>query len=182
MASWRGPTRKLTATSGTILSDKELVENWPQMLCMTEKLLNSSVKMPLEASPNTLLFGNAINQEPVDIKDMDQQNDTVTPKSIREYVDKFMHRQSKLLLAAARSQQATNDAHIKRRYANYKTTPLLRQRNIKKANDFSDIDHDCITAPSSIAHVFVEPRPLQQPILAAQNGLKTPEMETTFGW
>jgi hypothetical protein len=59
------------------------------------------VKKPLGASPNTLLFGNAINQEPVDIKDMDQQNDTVTPKSIREYVDTFMHRQSKLLLAAA---------------------------------------------------------------------------------
>ena len=30
------------------------------MLCMTEKLLNSSVKQPLGASPNTLLFGNAI--------------------------------------------------------------------------------------------------------------------------
>ena len=80
-----------------ILADKELVENWPQMLCMTEKLLNSSVKKPLGASPNTLLFGNAINQEPVDIKDMDQQNDTVTLKSIWEYVDTFMHRQIKLL-------------------------------------------------------------------------------------
>ena len=112
---------------------------------MTEKLLNSYVKKPLGASPNTLLFGNAINQEPVDIKDVDQQNDTVTPKSIREYVDKFMHRQSKLLLASANSQQATNDAHLKQRYANYKTTPLLRQRNMKKANDFSDIDHDCVT-------------------------------------
>ena len=42
-----------------ILSDKECVANWPQMLCMTEKLLNSSVKQPLGASPNALLFGNA---------------------------------------------------------------------------------------------------------------------------
>ena len=64
---------------------------------MTEKLLNSSVKKPLGESPNTLIFGNAINQEPVEIKDIDQQNNTVTPKSIRAYVDKFMHRQSKLL-------------------------------------------------------------------------------------
>ena len=64
------------------------------MLCMTEKLLNSAVKKPLAASSNTLLFDKAINQEPIDIKDMDQQNDTVTPRSIREYVDKLMHRQS----------------------------------------------------------------------------------------
>ena len=85
------------------MADKELVENRPQMLCMTEKLLNSSVK-PLGASPNTLLFGNAIKHEPVHIKDMDQQNDTVTPKSIREYIDKFMNLQSKLLVAAAKSQ------------------------------------------------------------------------------
>jgi len=42
-----------------ILSDKECVANWPQMLCMTEKLLNSSVKQPLGASLNALLFVNA---------------------------------------------------------------------------------------------------------------------------
>jgi len=157
-----------------ILADKALVENWPQMLCMTEKLLNSSVKKPLGASPNTLLFGNSINQEPVEIKDMDQQNNTVTPKSIREYVDKFMHRQSKLFVAAAKSQQETNEEHLKRRYANYKTKPRLRQRTIAKANDFSDIDHDCVTAPSPIAHIWVEPRPLQPAILAAQKWIKDP--------
>ncbi len=105
---------------------------------------------------------------------MDQQNDTGTPKSIREYVDKFMHRQSKLLLAAVKSQQATNDAQLKRRYANYKTTPLLRQRNTKKANDFSDIDHNCVTAPGSIAHILVEPRPLQPAVLAAKKWIKDP--------
>ena len=49
------------------LADKEL-DNWPQTLCMTEKLLNSSVKKPLGASPNTLLYGNTIHQEPIDIK------------------------------------------------------------------------------------------------------------------
>jgi len=34
---------------------------------------------PLGASTNTILYGNAINQELIDIKDMDQENDTVTP-------------------------------------------------------------------------------------------------------
>ena len=57
---------------------------------MTEKLLNSSVKKPLEASPNTQIFSNAINQEPIDIKEMDLQNDNVTPV----YVDKFIRRQA----------------------------------------------------------------------------------------
>ena len=55
-----------------ILSDKECVANWPQMLCMTEKLLNSSVKQPLGASPNALLFGNATVQEPGMMAEMDQ--------------------------------------------------------------------------------------------------------------
>jgi len=150
-----------------ILADKEIVENWPQMLCMTEKLLNSSVKKPLGASPNTLLFGNAINQEPFKISDTDQRKDIKTPRSIRDYVDKFMHRQNKLLLAAAKSQQETNDAHLKKRYATYKTTPFLRQRNMKKVTDFSDIDHNCTTTPTSIAHILVEPRQQRQHILAA---------------
>jgi hypothetical protein len=74
-----------------ILADKEIVENWPQMLCIKEKLLNSSVKKPLGASHNTLLFGNAINQEPFEISEMDQQKNIKTPNSIRDYVDKFMH-------------------------------------------------------------------------------------------
>ena len=142
---------------------------------MTEKLLNS-VKKPLGTSPNTLL---AINQEPIDIKDMDQQHDNVTPRSIREYV-KFMHHQSKLLLAAAKSQQETNDAHLKRRYANYKTTSFLRQRNIKNVTDFSDVEFNCTTTPISIAHIMVEYRPRQKPILAAQKWIKDPANVDTY--
>ena len=55
-----------------ILSGQECEANWPQMLCMTEKLLNSSVKQPLGASPNALLFGNATVQEPGMMAEMDQ--------------------------------------------------------------------------------------------------------------
>ena len=68
---------------------------------LKEKLLNSSVKKPLGASPNTLLFGNAFTQEPFEISEMDQQKNIKTPSSIRDYVDKFMHCQYKLLFAAA---------------------------------------------------------------------------------
>jgi transposase InsO family protein len=39
-----------------IVADKDCVHDWPKLLCMTEKLLNSSVKQPLGASPNTLLL------------------------------------------------------------------------------------------------------------------------------
>ena len=45
---------------------------------------------------------------------------------------------------------------------------------MKKANDFSDIDHDCVTVPSSIAHIMVEPKPLTKPILWAQKWIKDP--------
>jgi hypothetical protein len=42
-----------------------------------------------------------------------------------------MPRQNKLLSAAAKSQQVTNKGHLKKRYANFKTTSMLRQRNLK---------------------------------------------------
>jgi len=94
---------------------------------------------------------------------MDQQNDTKTPKSIKDYVDKFMHRQSKLLLAAVKSQKEINDTHLKKRYATYKTTPFLRQRSKIKVTDFSNIDHNYTTTPTSIAHIMVEHRKRQNP-------------------
>ena len=124
-----------------ILADKEIVENWPQMLCMTEKLLNSSVKIPLRASPNTLLFGNAFTQEPFEISEMDQQRNIKTPSSIRDYVEKFMHRQNKLLLAAAKSQQETNDAHLTLFSATLAITapqliPRSRWSHVDKANPY----------------------------------------------
>ena len=40
-----------------ILADKDCIPDWPPMLCMTEKLLNSPVKQALGVSSNTLLFG-----------------------------------------------------------------------------------------------------------------------------
>ena len=51
-----------------ILSDKECVANWPQMLCMHL----DSVKQPLGASATALLFGNATVQEPGMMAEMDQ--------------------------------------------------------------------------------------------------------------
>jgi hypothetical protein len=91
-----------------------------------------------------------------------------------------MHRQNKLLVAAAKAQQETNDAHLKKRYATYKTTPFLRQRNMKKVTDFSDIDHNCTTTPTSIAHILVEPRQQKQPILAAQKCIEDPANGGTY--
>ena len=58
-----------------ILADNDCVKNWPQVLCLTENLLKSSVKQLLGALPNTLLFGNSIAQDPVIIQEMDQRPD-----------------------------------------------------------------------------------------------------------
>ena len=46
-----------------ILADKECIQELPQILCMTEKLLNSSIKQPLRVSRNTILFADAISTE-----------------------------------------------------------------------------------------------------------------------
>jgi len=84
-----------------------------------------------------------------------------------------MHRHSKLLLAA-KSQQATNDGHLKKRYTQYKTTPMLRQRNLKDITDFSDVDHNCQSHWQLKKHVMVEHRSRQQPILSARKWIKDP--------
>jgi hypothetical protein len=109
-----------------ILSDKECVANWPQMPYMTENLLNSSVKQPLGASPNALLFGNATVQEPGMMAEMDQMPSDTGKLSVRTYIDTFMARQGKLLDAARRSQEETNEGNLRKRYANYQRLPQLR--------------------------------------------------------
>ena len=48
-----------------------------------ERLVNSSVKQPLGASLNTLLFGNAILHETSIIEALDQAHNNATPLSIR---------------------------------------------------------------------------------------------------
>ena len=149
-----------------ILADKKCVDYWPQMLCMPEKLLNSSIKKLLGASPNPLLFGNAINHEPIDIKDMNQKHD------IGKYVEKFMLRQSKLFLAV--------DGHLKKRYAQYKITPMLQQRSLKDITDFSDVDHNCTIMPISMAHIMVEHTPRKQSIFAARKRIKDPSNDDTY--
>ena len=70
-----------------ILSDHK----WPQTLYMTERLLNLSVKQPLEASQNALLFGNATVQEPGMIEEMDQMPSETVKTSTREYIDKLLN-------------------------------------------------------------------------------------------
>ena len=60
------------------------------MLCMKEKLLNSSIKQPLGASSIALLFGNATIQEPGMIAKMDQIPSDTGKTSVRDYIDTFM--------------------------------------------------------------------------------------------
>jgi transposase InsO family protein len=48
-----------------ILFDKRHFKNWSRgLLCMTKRVLNTSVKQPLGVSPNTLLFGHAFSTDP----------------------------------------------------------------------------------------------------------------------
>ena len=98
--------KEVTRHIRNILSENECVANWPQMLCMTQWLLNSSVKQPLGYSPNALLFDNATTQELGMMVEMDQKPRDTVKTSVRDYIDKFMAKQGKLLNAARRE---TND-------------------------------------------------------------------------
>ena len=46
-----------------ILFEKNIIPKWSKMLRMTEKLLNSFVKLPLGVSPNTLRFDNTFQDD-----------------------------------------------------------------------------------------------------------------------
>ena len=45
---------------------------------------------------------------------------------------------------------------------------------MNKVNKFSNIYHNCTTTTISIAHIMIEHRPRQQPILAAQKWINDP--------
>jgi hypothetical protein len=82
------------------------------MLCMTEKLLNSSIKQPRGVSPNTLIFDNVIHMDTSLLGIIDQEISDSTPRSIRDYVDTLIERQGRLIDAAIQSQNETNDANL----------------------------------------------------------------------
>ena len=129
-----------------IFSDNEFVV----MLCITERLLNSSVKKPLGASPNALLFGNVTTQEPGMMAEMDQMPSDTVKTSVRDYIDKFMAKQGKLVNAARRSQEATNDDNL-RKYANYQRHPELRARAVRQG--VSEGHEHPKDDPSAVAHI-----------------------------
>ena len=55
-----------------ILFDVGNVQHWSRILCTTERVLNNSIKQPLGASPNTLLFGNAFSVDRTLLTQIDQ--------------------------------------------------------------------------------------------------------------
>ena len=110
-----------------ILADTNCIHEWPQMLCMIEKLLNSSIKQPLGVSPNTILFGDSIPTEHTLLAEIDNPPPSNTSRSIRDYVDTLMARQGRIIEAAILSQQKDNSMNLQRRYANYPLAPIYKR-------------------------------------------------------
>jgi hypothetical protein len=147
-----------------ILSDMDDVKNWSQVLCMTEKLLNSSVKQPLGVSPNTLLFGNAINNEaPAICQEMDSMPKNGYPqRSMRDYVDNFMYMQGKLIEAAMKSQVRVNEENLQKRYAKYPKLPKHRREAQREEGT------------TQLALITATCAPKRQPIYAAKKWIIDP--------
>ena len=90
-----------------------------------------------------------------------------TPLSIRAYVDDFMQRQGKLLNAALRSQEATNEKPLRKRYANYTRLPELRRKRI--SDTILEEHEEPRDSPTSIAHIIaIKIKPVQPIFMALQ--------------
>ena len=134
------------------------------MLCMTEKLLNSSVKQPLGVSPNTLLFGNAFHDDTSLLSQIDRDISNTPTQSIRDYVDTLVARQSKLIEAAIASQRSINEDNLRRRYAHY---PRISKLHLPKPpHDGADNQSDNHN-PTAISHILTNLAPPHPPILSA---------------
>jgi len=72
-----------------------------------------------------MLFYLAV-QEPGMMAEMGQMPSDTGKVSVRNYIDTFMARLGKLLDAARKSQEATYDSNLRKRYPNYQ--PQLRAR------------------------------------------------------
>ena len=83
---------------------------------MTERVLNTSVKQPFGALPNTLLFGNVFSTDPSSLTQLDRDVANEKTRSIRDFVDTLIERQAKIIDAAIQSQTAVNTANLRKRY------------------------------------------------------------------
>jgi hypothetical protein len=82
--------------------------------------------------------------------EMDQMPSDTGELSVRTYIDTFMARQGKHLNTARRSQEATNDGNLKKRYANYQRLPQLMTRT--KRGSANEEDEHPKDAPAPIAN------------------------------
>ena len=107
-----------------------------------------------------MLFGNTTLHEPSFIEELDQAPKNATPISIRSYVEDFMQRQGKLLHAAMRSQEVTNEKNLRKRNANYTRLPELHRRLI--SDTIQEEHEEPRDSPISIAHLFsIKVKPVQ---------------------
>ena len=129
-----------------LIFDRNILKEWSDFIPLIMKNMNSSVKMALGTSPNTLLFGNMIDVNSSSMPELEAVTLTTTsPKTtLRDYVDKLMNRQSLLIDAAIRSQNLINSENIEKRYKKYtckdmpridkKVAEILRAPKGKKAS------------------------------------------------
>ena len=74
----------------------------------------NSVKQPLGASPNTLLFGDAFSVDRRLLTQIDQDVADVKPRSIQDFVDTLIARQTQIIDAAIHSQTAIYEANLRK--------------------------------------------------------------------
>ena len=111
--------------------------------------------------------------------EMDQMPSDTGKISIRNYIDTFMARQRKLLDAARRSQEATNDSNLKKRYSTYQRLRQLRTR-IKRGSASEEHEHPKDDL-APIANIMDDTRQeARQAKSAAQRWIRDPNNLDTY--
>jgi hypothetical protein len=134
-----------------IFFDTDIQSDWSSYLSMTQMLLNSSIKQPLGVSPNTLLFGGAIDQQYGLLTEIDRAKSQPL-RSMRSYLDDLLTRQNRLISAAIRSQTQVNTDNVNKRYRRYQpknrpsTHRHLRGTKLPVSVNHLTSQHDVLTS------------------------------------
>ena len=87
-----------------VLFDKGDFKNWSRLLCMTERVLNTSVKQPSVSLLTRYCFVTPFQTDPSLLTQLDREVSDVETRSIREFVETLIERQAKIIDAAMQSQ------------------------------------------------------------------------------
>jgi hypothetical protein len=140
-----------------IMFDRNIYNEWSDYIPLIEKLFNSSTKETTGLSPNQIIFGNSIDTRTGIIHDIDKHVSNNKNISMRQYIDKLLSRQQKLIVAAQLSIEKLEEEKNKQNNLN------LLKRKPRKPPQINPTDLENTTLRRSTRlitnHINIKPLP-----------------------